>query len=351
MSRPWSRALSRMVKVRFVAAETLAAAGPRATRVPSRVREERLQNVSLLVLLLVVAGATSVLKPAFIGADNLLNVANDAALLGIVAFGMSFVIAIAGLDLSVGAVQAGAAILAAQVANSSGTLSAVAVGIAFGVLTGLVNGLITIWWAVPSFIATLGMSSVIRGAGLLHVNGGSVIVGSTGFSNLASGRLLGVPSSVFVALLVFLALLLVLKVTAFGRHVIAVGGNAAAARASGVAVNRTAVAVYVICGGLAGLAGVLLASQLGTVDGSLGQGLELQVIAVTVLGGASLSGGKANLTGTLVAAVLVSAISAALNLLNVPSFYQYLTTGVLLILALAFDFLRRRGSTDLRSTS
>jgi ribose/xylose/arabinose/galactoside ABC-type transport system permease subunit len=143
-------------------------------------------------------------------------------------------------------------------------------------------------------------------------------------------------------------LLAVLHHTRFGRHVIAVGGNAGAARSSGLHIRRITVAVYALSGATAGLSGALLAAQLQNVDGSLGQGFELNVIAVAVVGGASLAGGRANLSGTAIAAILIATIDSALNVLNVQSYYQYLAIGTLLILALTFDSLRGRITLDPR---
>jgi ribose/xylose/arabinose/galactoside ABC-type transport system permease subunit len=300
------------------------------------------QSFGIVLMLVIVICVTYALKSSFLGSANIANVATNAAILAIVGFGMTMVIAMAGLDLSVGSVQALTAILAAQVATSTGVVAAVAIAIAVGAAVGMINGLIIARFAVPAFIATLGMASVIRGTSLIHVKGGSVLVTNESFGWLGSGRVLGIPVPVLVALLVFGAFLVLLRHTRFGRHVIAAGGNKSAAVASGLNINRLLLAVYAISGATAGLAGVLLAAQLRTVDGSLGQGFELDVIAVAVVGGASLAGGRANLTGTLIAALLISSIESALNILNVQSYYQYLALGLLLIAALSFDSFRRR---------
>jgi ribose/xylose/arabinose/galactoside ABC-type transport system permease subunit len=306
----------------------------------------RLQSVGVVVVLILVITITAAIKPQFVGSDNIANVATNASILAIVGFGMTLVIAIAGLDLSVGSVQAVAAILAAEVASSTGVIAAVCVAVAIGAGIGLVNGLITTKFAVPAFIATLGMASVARGFGLIHTNGASVIVNNDHFAQLGSGRILSIPVPVILALGAFALFTGIIHHTAFGRHVIAVGGNRSAATVSGLRIDRLTIAVYVIVGATAGVAGMLLAAQLRNVDGSLGQGFELNVIAVAVIGGASLAGGRANMTGTLLAALLVSSINAALNILNVESYVQYLVIGLLLIVALGFDSLRRRLTAD-----
>jgi ribose transport system permease protein len=316
-----------------------------------RARLARVQNFGVLLVLLLVVVTTYALKSPFLGSDNVANVATNAAILAIVGFGMTLVIAMAGLDLSVGSVQAVAAILAAQVASSTGVLAALGVALAIGTAIGVINGVITAKLAVPAFIATLGVASVARGAGLIHVKGASVVVDNDQFAQLGSGSVLGIPVPVIIALGTFALFVGILRHTRFGRHVIAVGGNRQAASNSGLRVDRLTIAVYAISGATAGLAGALLAAQLRNVDGSLGQGFELNVIAVAVIGGASLAGGRANMTGTLLAAILVSSISSALNILNVQSYYQYLAIGLLLIAALAFDSFRGRLTADPRTGS
>lgn len=319
----------------------------------ARVRQQLThgQSFGVVLMLVLVIIVTYSLNSSFLGSDNLANVATNAAIIAIAGFGMTLVIATAGLDLSVGSVQALTAIAAAQVASSTGVVAAVAIALAVGAMIGILNGLVIAKFAVPAFIATLGMASIIRGTALIHVNGGSEVVSNSSFGWLGGGRVLGIPVPVLVALLVFGIFVVVLHHTKFGRHLIAVGGNRPAAVASGLNINRVTVAVYAVCGATAGLAGALLAAQIRTVDGSLGQGFELTAVAVAVIGGASLAGGRANLVGTLLAAVLLSSIASALNILNVQSYYQYLVLGLLLITALSFDSFRRRLIVDSRTRS
>jgi ribose transport system permease protein len=316
----------------------------------SKAREQlkRGQSFGVSLMLLIVVFVTYALKSSFLGSDNLANVTTNASIIAIAGFGMVLVIATAGLDLSVGSVQALTAIVAAQVAQSTGAVAAVGIALALGAVIGIVNGLVISRFAVPAFIATLGMASIIRGFGLIHVNGGSVIVTNNHFGWLGSGHVLGVPVPALIALLVFGLFALLIHQTRFGRHVIALGGNDSAALSAGIHINWLLVAVYAVSGAMAGLTGALLAAQIRTVDGSLGQGFELTAVAVAVVGGASLAGGRANLTGTLIAALLLSSISASLNILNVQSYYQYLALGLLLIAALSFDSFRRRILLDRR---
>jgi ribose/xylose/arabinose/galactoside ABC-type transport system permease subunit len=186
------------------------------------------------------------------------------------------------------------------------------------------------------------MMGVIRGAALLYTNGQSVMITThREYALLNNGKVLGVPIPFIIALLVLAGLYILLQHTRFGRHVCAVGGNEQAAIASGLDVNKITVSVFMLVGMAAALSGIMLSSKLLIVDGTLGAGFELQAIAISVLGGTSLSGGTGNMIGTFLASLLLAAIAGALNILNVPSFYQYLALGLLLIFALALDTLRR----------
>jgi ribose transport system permease protein len=168
-----------------------------------------------------------------------------------------------------------------------------------------------------------------------------MVQGHPEYALLNTGKVLGVPVPMLVVLAAFAVLYVLLNHTPFGRHVCAVGGNLKAAKASGLNVGGITIAVFAVVGATAALSGVMLSSQLMIVDGTLGQGFELQVIAICVLGGTSLSGGRGNLVGTLLAALLIATISSALNILKVAAFYQYLYLGLLLILALYIDTVRR----------
>jgi ribose transport system permease protein len=211
-----------------------------------------------------------------------------------------------------------------------------------GAAVGLINGLIVTRLHVPAFVATLGMMSVLRGAALLATDGQSILLmGQDELAWINSGQLLGVPIPIVIALTVFAVLWLVMRQTPFGQHVCAIGGNEKAARATGLRVDHVMVVVFMIVGVTAAMSGIMLTAQLLLVNGTMGVGLELRAIAVVVLGGTSLMGGNANLPGTLLAAVLLAVISSALNILKVEPFYQYLALGLLLILALGLDSLRR----------
>lgn len=303
---------------------------------------ELLQDAAVVLMLVVVVVGSSLADPRFLTVGNLTNVAVNASIIAVIGFGMTIAIAMRGFDLSVGSVQVLTAAVAASVAGPYGVVPAVLAALAVGGLVGLVNGVVISKLQVPAFVATLGMMSVARGIALLYTDGQSIFVRDPSFGYINSVRIVGIPMPLIIALGMLALTYVLLQHTPFGRHVCAVGGNERAALAAGLSVTRLTLAVFTIVGLTAGVSGVMLASQLMVIDGTLGAGLELEVIAIAVLGGTSLFGGRGNLPGTFLAALLLATIRSSLNILNVAAFYQYLAIGVLLLLALSLDTLRRR---------
>lgn len=301
------------------------------------------ENLGVLVMTVVVVALVTWVTPAFLSPHNVTSLLVTAAIAAVPALGMTLAVAMGALDLSIGSLQALAACTVAILLGTIGMPLSIAATVLLGATVGLANGLIITRLGVPAFVATLGGMSVLRGAALLITDGQSILLmDQPEFARLNSGQILGVPIPVLIALGLFAALWLVMHHTPFGQHICAIGGNEKAAQATGLHVDRVKVLVFVIVGATAALSGVMLTSQLMIVDGTLGLGLELQAIAIVVLGGTSLMGGNANMFGTLLAAVLISVINSALNILKVEPFYQYLALGLLLIGALALDTLRRQ---------
>ena len=300
------------------------------------------ESLGVLLLLLIVVGLVSAVTPNFLKANNLSSLAITAAIIAVPGLGMTLAIAMGGLDLSIGSIQALTACVAAGLLSVTGIPLTIGGTLLVGALVGLVNGLLITRLRVPAFVATLGMMSILRGVALLITNGQSVLLmDEPEFARLNSAQLIGIPVPFIIALIVFALFYILLRHTPFGRHVCAIGGNEKAALATGLKVDRVKIVVFMLVGMTAALSGVMLTAQLMIVDGTLGVGLELRAIAVAVLGGTSLAGGSGNLLGTLLASLLLSAISSALNILKVPPFYQYMALGLLLILALSLDTLRR----------
>ncbi|MGA2380575.1 MAG: ABC transporter permease [Spirochaetia bacterium] len=300
------------------------------------------ESIGVTVLLILVVIAASVTARGFFTYTNITNTVIIASITAVTGFGMTFAIAMGGFDLSVGSVQSMAAITAAALLSGTNVPLAIAGALIVGLAIGLTNGLIISKLRVSPFVATFGMMSIIRGAALLVTRGQSVLItNQPAFAALNNGKMLWIPVPFIIVLVVFAVLYGVLRHTPFGRHVCALGGNRKAAIASGLRIDRITIAVFGMVGLTAGVSGVMLSSQLLIVDGTLGTGFELQTIAISVLGGTSLAGGSGNLVGTLIASLLIATISSALNILKVAAFYQYLYLGLLLVLALYLDTLRR----------
>ncbi|MDT7789036.1 MAG: ribose transport system permease protein [Pseudonocardiales bacterium] len=283
----------------------------------------------LLILALVIA----IMQPAFLNAQNLLNVGVQAAVIAIMAFGMTFVVVAGGIDLSVGSIAA----LAAMV----GALTAGPIGLVVGALCGLVNGALVSYGKLPPFIATLAMLSVARGLTLVFSEGQphetDALVTFLG-SNLAPM----VPLPLLLMLAFFGVTGLILTRTNLGRRMYAIGGNEEAAKLSGIDVRRQKLWIYALSGLFAAAAGLVLAGRLGSAGPQAAAGYELDAIAAVVIGGASLSGGVGRATGTLVGALVLAVLRNGLNLLQVPPFWQQVVIGVVIALAALLDSLRRR---------
>ena len=290
--------------------------------------------------------------PNFLKATNLLNVANQIAVIAIVAVGMTLVILTGGIDLSVGSLIALSSVAAAvcirdvgggQSAGTAGMLLGGLLGILICGVAGLLSGGVVTLFGIPPFIATLGMMLVASGSSYILAEGQSINQVPDTFVWLGRGAdLAGLPNAVVLMLCLYAVAHIVMSRTTFGRYVYAVGGNAEAARLSGVPVRRVILAVYVLCGLLAGLGGVVMASQLKSGAPTYGQMYELYVIAAVVVGGTSLSGGEGRVLGTLVGALIIAVIQNGMNLTGVESYTQKVVLGLVILAAVLLDRLRSR---------
>ncbi|MCX4825043.1 substrate-binding domain-containing protein [Streptomyces sp. NBC_01142] len=308
----------------------------------SAVRRLLLDNGALSALVVLVV-AMSLLSGDFLTAQNLLNVGVQAAVTAILAFGVTFVIVSAGIDLSVGSVAALSATVLAWMATSEGVpvWLAVVLAVVTGVACGLVNGALVSYGKLPPFIATLAMLSVGRGLSLV-ISQGSPIAFPGSVSRLGDtlgGRL---PVPVIVMVVMGLVTAVILGRTYLGRSMYAIGGNEEAARLSGLRVKRQKVAVYALSGLFAAVAGIVLASRLASAQPQAAQGYELDAIAAVVIGGASLSGGVGKASGTFIGALILAVLRNGLNLLSVSAFWQQVVIGVVIALAVLLDTVRRR---------
>jgi L-arabinose transport system permease protein len=297
-----------------------------------------------LIALLLLLAALSLTVPDFLGARNLQGLLLSITLVGTIAATMMLVLAMREVDLSVGSIVALSGVLAAVVIAATGSpLLGVVAGLAGGVAVGLFNGAVVALLKVNSLIATLATMEMVRGLAFLVSGGESVAIPAQSFYELGSGRALGIGWPIWAMLGSFLIFGLLLNRTVFGRNVLAVGGNPEAARLAGVPVTRVRIAVFALQGLAAGLAGIILAARITSGQPNTSIGLELAVISACVLGGVSLSGGIATIGGVIVGVLIMGAAQNALNLLNVPTFYQYVVRGGILLLAVIADRLRQGG--------
>lgn len=318
------------------------------------VASARETGVFLALIVLCVVLALS--NPNFLTVRNLLNVGRQVSLLGIMAIGMTFVLITREVDLSVGSIYAVAGLATGMfIVAGWPLLPALLIGTAAGAFIGFVNGWLSTFGRLPSFISTLGMLSVARGAALLMTNGQPVTVNEAqgapaavvkGFYFLGQGHFLGIPMQlVFFAISAVLAWLL-LSHSTFGFRIYAVGGSDKAARLSGIQVFGTKIWAFVIMGVLSAVAGILSLAFLPSGQaGRTGVGLELDVIAAAIVGGASLSGGEGTILGTVLGVLIIGVLRNGLVLLGISPFWQTTIIGAVIILAVGIDKWTRRSPT------
>ena len=292
----------------------------------------------------------SQLSPFFFTAENILNVSLQTSITAIIAVGMTFVILTAGIDLSVGALMAFSGVVATSILKSPLPLSAsfagaAVIGLMIGAVSGAIAGVFITRLNITPFIVTLALMTIWRGLAYMYTDGRPIWGLPEGFSSDGGGRLLAIPIPTLVMVGVYVTAYVILHKTRFGRYVYAVGGNAEAARLSGIRTNRVVITVYIICGILAALSGILLASRMNSGQPNAGLMYELDVIAAVVVGGTSLFGGRGSIIGTFIGAMLIGVLRNGLNLLNVGSYVQMVVLGVVILLAVLLDQIRKKVGT------
>lgn len=322
------------------------------TRRPPRAITWVLGETGIGIALLALIAVFAIASPTFATPQNVSNILTQITLNTILAAGVTFVILVAGIDLSVGSVLALSAMIGGLVLTS-GLPDALAVTLAFfasvliGAACGFVNGFISVRWLVPSFIVTLGMLNIARGAALQTTNAASVFGFPTGFNDFGTATLVGVPVVFLVALGVIFVGQIVLTRTVFGRMLFAIGTNEESVRLAGHLTAVYKVAAFSISGALAGLAAIIYMTRLHTASPIIGSGFELNAIAAVIIGGTSLFGGKGSLIGTFLGACLLGVLTNGLLLLGVGDFARQIVTGVVIIFAVVLDYYRQKISTRL----
>jgi ribose/xylose/arabinose/galactoside ABC-type transport system permease subunit len=297
-------------------------------------------NVGLIAVIVAMVVVFSLLNPNFYSEVNVRNVGRQTAMLGIVACGQTMVILSGGFDLSVGMAMGLISVAGSMVMSEYGLWPGIFAGVAMGIAIGGLNGVMVAKAGLPPFIATLATFSAARGFALILSGGLPITDLPAAFSFLGAGQVFTIPLPAFIAAIVFIGCALLMKRTAFGRYVYAIGGNEEAALYAGVPVSRYKIAVWALHGFLVGVAAVILTSRAVSGHATLGEGMELESIAATVIGGTALGRGRGGIFNTFLGVVAMGILTNGLNLINVSTYYQMVAIGVIIAGAVYVDQLR-----------
>jgi ribose/xylose/arabinose/galactoside ABC-type transport system permease subunit len=294
------------------------------------------------IMLMAVVAGMSIAHPDFLTISNLMTIGLQAAVRALLAIGELLVIISGGIDLSVGtAMSLSMVTMGLYVINSHGSLEiGMLIAIATGVLVGLLNGMLVAFLGLPPFIITLGMLGIAQGLALTLSSGFSMYGFPKEFDFLGGGQIIGIPVPIIILAVMALVASFIFRETKLGRYAYAIGGGEEAARRAGIPVRRFKVAIYAFCGGLVGISSIVLSSRINSAHPGIGLGYELDAIAAVVIGGASLMGGRGNVSGAIIGALTMAAIRFGLNVMAVTPFIQQIVIGVILIIAVYLDRLR-----------
>ena len=305
---------------------------------------QRLKSQSLVWIVLVAVMMMVVLSfssPYFMTLGNMTNLMKQVSIVAILAAGQAVVIVSGGIDLSVGSILALSAVtIGWLIENGVDPRIATCAGLAMGTFAGWVNGMVITRGNIPPFIATLGMLGIARGMALVITKGVSYQVLEPLFLFIGNSKLIGLPIPLYFVLFVFAAVMIMMHMTVFGRHVYAIGGDERVARLEGIPVDLQKVKIYTLSGFLAAVAAVVMVGRLAATPPSVAQGIELQAIAAVIIGGVSFVGGRGLVITALVGAFIMAMITNGLNILGISSFYQQVLIGTVIIVAVWLDNLK-----------
>lgn len=312
------------------------------------------QKLLAFASLIVLVVGFSLASPRFFQIDNIMSILQATSVNGVLAVGVTLIIITGGIDLSIGTLMTFCAVMTGVVLTWLGMplVLGVVAGMATGALCGLVSGTLVAKAKIPPFIATLGMMLVLKGMSLIVTGTKPIYFNDTeGYTEISQGSLVGMvipqfplPNGVLILFIVAAFIAWVLGRTVLGRYTFALGSNEEAVRLSGVNTDRWKMAIYALAGTICGIAGILISSRLNSAQPALGLGYELEAIAAVVIGGTSLSGGRGTVTGTLIGALIMSVLTNGLRVLSVAPEWQTVVTGVIIIVAVYADQLRRRSA-------
>lgn len=302
-----------------------------------------MQSLGLMVVILLGSAVMTALSPVFATVRNIENVLQSATIIAVVAIGQTFVILVAGIDLSVASVVVLSSVLSVGLVNFQGLPPELAIflALAAGAAIGTINGLAVTKLKIPALIATLATMTIGRGLAYIYSGGTNIAPVPKVFVELQAGRIFGIPAVIVLTLVLAALAQLVLSRTTFGRSVYATGGNPLAARLAGIKTERVVILCFMICGLMSAIAGLLITARFEAGAATAAQGLELAVIAAVVIGGVSLFGGEGNMGAMLLGVLLLGLVQNAVNLLNVPPNWDSVVSGLVIAAAAALDVYRR----------
>jgi len=302
------------------------------------------ENMGILIGFLALCVALSILSDAFLTSANITNVLRQATTNANLAVGMTLALIICGIDLSVGSVLAlsGTVTAGLIVNNNVPVWLAIIIGLALGTCLGFINGKIISKTGMPPFIVTLAMMQIARGTAYVYTKGMPIRVMDEAFNAVGSKYLWKIPLPVLYSAIIMIAVSIILRKTKLGRHIYAVGGNRDAAKFSGISIAKVEIFTYTLLGFLSALSGIVLCARMYSGQPTVGIGFELDAIAGAVLGGTSFSGGIGRIGGTLIGVLVIAVLNNGLNLMNVNSFWQSIAKGLVILVAVYFDLMKKK---------
>ncbi|MBY5444468.1 MULTISPECIES: L-arabinose ABC transporter permease AraH [Rhizobium] len=305
------------------------------------VKKILLGEQGLVVIFAAAFVIVSLFVPNFLTERNMLGLLQSVVTIGIVACTMMFCLASRDFDLSVGSIVAFSGMIAVMVSNATGSIPVgLLAALLCGAVVGIVNGIVIARFRINALITTLATMQIVRGLALIASDGRAVGINDADFYQLALSRFLTVPTPIWIMLILFILFGFVLNRTVFGKNTLAIGGNPEASRLAGVNVVNMRIWIFALQGLVCGIAGILLASRITSGQPNAATGLELSVISACVLGGVSLAGGRAAMSGVIVGVLIMGIAENVMNLLNIQAFYQYVVRGLILLIAVLLDNLR-----------
>lgn len=300
--------------------------------------KETLDKYKSLIGLALLCVVITFVSPTFMTLSNISNVFTQVSTNAIIAVGMTFVILTGGIDLSVGSTVAISGALAASIIKSTNNIFlAVLAAAIVGIAIGIINGLLISKGKLQAFIVTLATMTIFRGATLVFTSGTPISKLPEKFVEIGNGKLFFIPIPVIITVIVLVISIYILTQTRFGRYLYALGGNEDSARLSGINTTKIKTLVYVISGFASSIAGIIIASRIGSASPNAGTSFELDAIAAVVIGGTSLAGGEGKITGTIIGALIIGVLNNGLNLMNVSPFYQSIVKGLVILIAVLLD--------------